>query len=152
MTMTERRTGGERRHRSLGAYCSQQLRRKSGRRSSDHFYPIIDFYPRRTLAAALAIMVLCCCDAFITIELLARGAVEANPAMALLMQAGMGWFGAIKLSLTATGVVVLVACSAKRLFRRISGELLLHALLACYVLLIAYEAWLGFELSSGFTY
>lgn len=146
MTTIERRTGSERRHRSLGAYCSQQVRRKGGRRSTDHYYPIIDTYPPRTLAVALAIMVLCCCDGFITLQLLAHGATEANPAMALLMQAGMGWFSTVKVSLTAFGVVVLVACSAKLLFKRIPGELLLHALLACYLVLIAYEAWLAFQL------
>jgi len=78
-----------------------------------------------------------------TIELLGRGAVEANPAMALAMQAGMGWFGAIKLLLTASGVVILVAVSSMRLFRRVPGEAALHAMLVCYLLLICYELWLA---------
>jgi hypothetical protein len=118
-------------------------RRAAGRRASDRYYPSIDLHSPRVLAVALGIMLLCCCDGFLTVELLARGAVEANPAMALLMHAGMGWFSSVKLLLTAMGVLVLVACSPMQLFRRIRGELALHALLGCYLLLVGYELWLG---------
>lgn len=143
--MLERRSGSERRQRSLAAYWlgARLVRRKGGRRSSDLLYPIIDRYSLSAWTAALGIMLLCCFDAFLTIELLARGAVEANPAMALAMQAGMGWFGAIKLASTAAGVIVLVACSGGRLFRRIPGEAPLHVMLACYIVLIGYEFWLS---------
>ncbi len=65
------------------------------------------------------------------------------------MMAGMGWFSAVKFALTALGVVVLVACSAMRLFRKIPGEALLHALLGCYAVLVAYEAWLTYLVHRG---
>ena len=144
-TVTERRSGVDRRRRTLLLTLGlrwpgvQPVRRRAGRRASDQLYPIVDLHSPRILAVALGIMVLCCCDALMTIELLDRGAVEANPAMALAMQAGMGWFGAIKLLLTATGVVVLVAVSSMRLFRKVPGEAALHGLLLCYLLLIGYE-------------
>lgn len=160
----ERRTGLERRRSLLtrwpGGYALSRRsaetgksaerswlkagRRAAGRRASDRIYPSIDLHSPRVLTVALSIMLLCCCDGFLTIALLARGAVEANPFMALLMQAGMGWFSGIKLMLTAMGVLVLVVCSPMRLFRRIPGELALHMLLGCYLVLVAYELWLGF--------
>jgi len=140
----ERRHSGERRQRSLGAYWqgTQRVRRQAGRRASDRIYPIVDRYSPRVLAAALGIMVLCCCDGALTMQLMGQGAIEANPVMAVLMMAGMGWFNTVKFLLTALGVVVLAACSAMRLFRKIPGELLLYALLGCYLVLVAYETWL----------
>jgi hypothetical protein len=149
-TRPERRSGVDRRHRTLLLTLglrwpgTQPVRRRAGRRATDQLYPSVDLHSPRILAVALAIMVLCCCDALMTIELLSRGAVEANPAMALALQAGTGWFSAIKLLLTATGVVVLVAVSSMRLFRKVPGEAALHGLLLCYLLLIGYELWLAF--------
>ncbi len=88
----ERRQVAERRQRSLSAYWqgSQLVRRKAGRRTADRIYPILDWYSTRVLAAALGIMVLCCCDGVFTLQLIGHGASEANPFMAVLMMAGMG--------------------------------------------------------------
>jgi len=142
--VTERRLVVERRQRNLRAYWqgAQRVRRKAGRRAADSLYPIVDRYSPRVVAAALGIMVLCCCDGLLTLRLIGQGAIEVNPVMAFLMTAGMGWFSAVKFLLTALGVVILAACSAMRLFGKIPGEALLHALLGCYVVLLAYEAWL----------
>jgi hypothetical protein len=137
---TERRLRSERRRATLAFLWPglQPVRRRAGRRASD-LYPNVDQHSPRLLIVALSIMALCCLDGVMTIQLLERGAIEANPVMALLMEAGMGWFSAIKVLLTAIGVVVLVACSSMRLFRRIRGEIALHVLLGCYLVLIGYE-------------
>lgn len=142
---SERRRSVERRRRGLALLWPglHPTRRKAGRRASDRLYPNIDLHAPRLLVVALSIMTLCCVDALMTVELLGRGAIEANPVMAVLMQAGMGWFSSVKLLLTAIGVVVLVACSSMRLFRRVPGELALYGLLGCYLLLIGYELWIA---------
>lgn len=137
----ERRAGRERRTRSLIAYWRGALtpRRRSGRRTLDHIYPVVDWHPARVFALVMAILCLCVADGVLTIVLISNGAVEANPVMALFVPHSLGWFAAVKLTLTTVGVMVLVACSRMRLFRTIPGETLLYAILACYVVLVVYE-------------
>ena len=87
----------------------------------------------------MMILTLCVADGVLTIILMAHGAVEANPIMALFVPHELGWFAAVKLLLTAIGLGVLVVCSRMRVFRSIPGESLLYAVLAGYILLITYE-------------
>ncbi|MFO7325008.1 MAG: DUF5658 family protein [Pseudomonadota bacterium] len=138
---TERRSGVDRRSRSLAAYWHGALkpRRRAGRRAADATYPIIDWHSPRVLVPALAILLLCVTDGVLTIVLLANGAVEANPFMARFVPNSLGWFAAVKLVLTGIGVAALVACSRMRLFRAIPGELFLWLILAGYVVLVGYE-------------
>lgn len=135
----ERRSGRDRRRASLRAYWhgARFPRRRAGRRADD--YPIIDWYPPRVFALALAILVLSVSDGVLTVFLLARGATEINPFMALFVPHSLGWFAAVKLLLTGIGAMVLVACSRMKLFRRIPGEALLGVILLMYVLLVCYE-------------
>lgn len=137
----ERRTGRERRTRSLTAYWRGALtpRRRSGRRSLDHIYPVVDWHPARVFALVMVILCLCVTDGVLTIVLVSNGAIEVNPVMALFVPHSLGLFVAVKLTLTTAGVMVLVACSRMRLFRTIPGETLLYAILACYVALVIYE-------------
>jgi hypothetical protein len=137
----ERRSGAERRDRSLRAYWhgSLQPRRRSGRRAADSTYPIIDWHSPRVFALVVGILLLCVADGTLTIMLLANGAVELNPIMAWFVPHSLGWFAAAKLSLTATGVAVLVACSRMKLFRAVSGEVMLAVILAGYGVLVGYE-------------
>lgn len=102
-------------------------------------YPIIDWHSPRLLAPVLAILGLCVLDGIFTVMLMRDGAQEVNPAMALFLPHDLGWFAAVKLSLTSLGVFVLVACSRMRLFRTIPGEVLVYAVLAGYLWLIGYE-------------
>lgn len=137
----ERRAGRERRTRSLIAYWRGALapRRFSGRRTVDHIYPTIDWHPARVFALVMAILCLCVADGVLTVVLISNGAIEANPVMALFVPHALGWFAAVKLTLTTLGIVILVACSRMRLFRTIPGETLLYAILACYLALVIYE-------------
>lgn len=137
----ERRSGIERRKRNLKAYMYGGLlpRRVGGRRAEDQLYPIIDWHAPRVLAVVLAILGLCAMDAVLTVVLMQHGAIEANPVMALFVPHELGWFAAVKLGLTAIGLLVLVACSRMKLLRMIPGELLLYAVLLTYTALVAYE-------------
>lgn len=140
----ERRSGIERRHHSVAAYWRGALnpRRRSGRRASDHTYPIVDWHSPRVLALVMLILGLSTLDAVLTLLLISQGANEVNPLMALFVPHNLGWFAAIKLGLTSLGVAVLVACARMRLFRLFPGELLLYLVVACYIALVGYELFL----------
>jgi Domain of unknown function (DUF5658) len=137
----ERRSGIERRHRSLRAYWfgAQHPRRRAGRRANDAVYPIIDWHSPRVFAWVVAILLLCVADGVLTVVLLSNGAVEVNPIMALFVTRSLGWFAFVKLSLTSLGAAVLVVCSGMKLFRAIPGEVFLALILAAYVVLVGYE-------------
>ena len=138
---SDRRSGRERRRRSIGAYLHGAVhpRRRAGRRLPDRLYPIIDWHHPRVLALVLAILSLCVADGVLTVVLLQQGAVEINPVMNLFLPESLGAFAAAKLSLTAFGMVVLVAASQMRLLRLIPGEVVLYCVLATYAVLVRYE-------------
>ena len=137
----ERRSGIERRRLSLHAYWhgARVPRRRSGRRATDVVYAIIDWHSPRVFAWVMAILALCVCDGVLTVLLMSHGATELNPFMALFVPHSLGWFAAIKLTLTSVGTLVLVACSRMKLFRAIPGETLLGAIFLAYLALVAYE-------------
>jgi len=136
-----RNSRSDRRARTLSAYWhgSFNPRRRDGRREADRIYPFIDWHSSRVFALTLLILLLCVADAVLTVTLMAHGAEEANPVMALFVPHALGWFAAVKLLLTANGMVVLTVCSRMRVFRSVPGEALLYAVLAGYVVLIVYE-------------
>lgn len=137
----ERRSGIERRERTLRAYWRGALRprRRNGRRASDQIYPIIDWYSPHLLVPVLGILGLSALDAAFTIVLIRHGATEVNPLMALFLPDEPLWFAAIKLLLTGLGLLVLVALSKTQVFRRFRGEWLVYAILLAYLLLIGHE-------------
>lgn len=139
--LADRRSGDERRRRTLFAYLygGHRPRRLNGRREADLVYPFIDWHSPRVLALALGILALCVADGVLTVVLIAHGATEENPLMALLVPHNLGLFAAIKLTLTAMSLFVIVACSRMRLLRRIPGESIMYFVLAGYAVLIAYE-------------
>jgi hypothetical protein len=139
--LTDRRSKVERRSRTLGAYVygAFKPRRVGGRRASDRLYPVIDWHSPRVLALALAILIFSCVDGALTLVLLEHGAIEANPLMALFLPHNLNWFVFVKLGLTSSCLMVLVACSQMRLLRAVPGETVLYVLLGCYIALIAYE-------------
>nr|WP_298722610.1 DUF5658 family protein [uncultured Steroidobacter sp.] len=137
----ERRSGIERRRYSIAAYWRGALnpRRRAGRRATDRVYTIIDWHSPRVLALVLLILGLSSLDGVLTLMLMAQGANEVNPFMALFVPHNIGWFAAVKLTLTSLGAAVLVVCARMKLFRLFPGELLLYLVVACYVALVTYE-------------
>ncbi len=137
----ERRSGIDRRHHTLKAYWhgARHPRRRAGRRVTDRDYPIIDWHSPRVFALVLTILLLCVADGVLTVFLISQGAVEINPFMALFVPHSLGWFAAVKLTLTSLGALVLVACSRMKLFRAIPGETVLIALCLAYAALVSYE-------------
>lgn len=137
----DRRSGVERRHYSIAAYWRGALnpRRRAGRRAADRVYTIIDWHSPRVLALVLLILGLSTLDAVLTLMLMNQGASEVNPVMALFVPHNLGWFAAVKLTLTSVGAAVLVVCARMKLFRLFPGEVLLYLVVGCYVALVAYE-------------
>lgn len=119
-----------------------QGRRRGARRGQDDANSYVDVYEARWFYAAVGVVLLCCADAMLTLNLLQRGASEINPFMAWLLNINHDLFFFTKLALTATGVVVLVAYKNFRLFSYIKAGHVLYAFLIGYALLIKYELML----------
>ena len=90
----------------------------------------------------MTILLLNVVDAFLTLTLITKGATEANPAMAFILDGYPRLFALVKMTLTGGGVVVLVAMARARVFKLIRVSTLMHWFLIGYVALIIYEWWL----------
>ena len=87
----------------------------------------------------MLIVMLCCADAFLTLELMEHGAYEVNPLMAPLVGHSASAFALIKIGLTAAGVLLLTQLARIRTFGRIPVGVFLYAVLALYAALVVYE-------------
>jgi hypothetical protein len=139
----ERRRGPDRRRISLRSFLQGGVtpRRRNGRRADEQHLPI-DWHEPYLLFLAVTILLLSVADAFLTITLIMSGAQEANPLLAFVLRDHPELFAAIKMALTGTGVLVLVAVARARLFRIVRVGVVLQAIFVAYVALIAYEWWL----------
>lgn len=138
----ERRVAtGDRRRKLVYSlfYGGLRPRRRTGRRAADHHRPIIDWHGPGLLASAVLVLTLCVVDAFLTLWLLASGAVEANPVMAPLVNGSVQGFAIVKLALTGGGVLTLVALANFRVFRLFRVSTLVHTVLIAYLVLVSYE-------------
>lgn len=139
----ERRSGADRRRLSMRSFLRGGLtpRRRSGRRADEQHLPI-DWHEPYLLFLSLTILLLSVADAFLTLTLIMRGAQEANPFLAFILRDHPELFAVVKMGLTGTGVLVLVAVARARLFRIMRAGFVLQGLFVAYVALIAYEWWL----------
>ena len=78
-------------------------------------------------------------DAFFTLQLLERGAYEANPVMAAVMERGTTSFAASKMALTGFGILALVFLARSMFFNRLRTGVILTAFFSFYAVLICYE-------------
>ena len=114
-------------------------RRREPRRADERAFSAVDWHHPQWLAIAMLIVVFSCIDALLTLVLLERGAYEANPMMAPLVERSAFVFAVVKIGLTAGGVVLLTQLARLRAFGRIPVGALLYVVLAIYGALIAYE-------------
>lgn len=147
----ERRSGADRRRRLWWSllYGGLWPRRVGGRRAEDHHRPLIDWHGPGLLASCVLILMLCCADAFLTLLLISKGAVEANPVMALWVYDDVRTFTIVKLSMTGAGVLALVAIARFRVFGFVRVASLVHAVLVGYTVLIAYQLYLFMLIERG---
>jgi len=139
----ERRRGADRRQLTLRSFLRGSVtpRRRVGRRAGEHHLPI-DWHEPYLLFLSLMILLLSVADAFLTLTLIMGGAHEANPLLAFILRAHPELFAVVKMGLTGTGVLVLVAMARSRFFRIVRVASILQGLFVGYVALIAYEWWL----------
>ena len=139
--ITERREQYDRRRHSWSTvtYCgiNGRGRRRDARRSGHNYY--LDWYEPKLVFTGIAILLMSCLDALFTLTLLSKGASEANYFMARLMETSDGLFVAVKLAVTAFGIVFLLMHSHFHLLRITSGKRLLQFIVPVYGLLIGYE-------------
>jgi hypothetical protein len=139
----ERRRAPDRRRLSWRTFLQGSLtpRRRIGRRGVE-IHGLIDWHEPHLLFLSIMILLLSVTDAFLTLTLIARGAQEANPFMAMILNNYPELFAAVKMSLTGAGIVVLVALARARVFRVVRISVIIHWFMLGYVALIGYESWL----------
>ena len=114
-------------------------RRRSPRREQDHVNSYTDWYGLWPLAATFTIILLCFADAFLTIVLLSKGAVELNVLMDYLIQRDVHLFAVVKMSVTGAALIILVMHFNFRVYKYIAVRYLVYALVPLYSLLIFHE-------------
>ena len=114
-------------------------RRRDTRRDNEDAPMYTDWHHPWLFFLATGIMLLSCMDAFFTLQLLDRGAIEINPVMAVVIGQGTLAFAATKMLLTGLGILILVFLSQTRMFNLMRTGLVLTAFFAFYACLVCYE-------------
>lgn len=99
----------------------------------------VDRYEKTLWLPILATLFLSSLDAFLTLQLLERGAIEANKMMDFLIRKDIVLFVTAKFALTSLGLIFLVTHYTFHLWGGVRVLHMLYGVFALYVLLIAYE-------------
>jgi hypothetical protein len=114
-------------------------RRLDHRRSAEEPPVFIDRHHPWLFFLAVGTMLLSCLDAFFTLRLLDRGAIEVNPLMDAAIRHGILTFTASKMLMTGLGILMLVFLSRSRLFDRVRTGLFLTIFFSAYACLVCYQ-------------
>ena len=114
-------------------------RRHAHRREVDYEVIFIDWHHPWLFFLATGTMLLSCADAFLTLQLLDKGMIEANPVMNAVMAHGTATFTSTKLAMTAFGIFVLVFLAKVKFLNRFRTGLFLTAFFSFYACLVCYE-------------
>jgi hypothetical protein len=114
-------------------------RRRRHRRSEESNTDFIDWHHPWLFFLATGTMLLSSVDAFLTLQLLERGAIEINPFMDAMLGRGHAAFTVSKMLLTGLGILVLVFLSRSRLFNFMRTGLLLTLFFSFYACLVCYQ-------------
>lgn len=121
------------------AYGFARSRRHSHRRVVDEGIIFLDWHHPWLFFLATGTMLFSCADAFLTLQLMSRGMIEANPVMDAAMGYGTAVFTSAKLAMTAFGIFVLVFLAKSRFLNRFRTGLFLTTLFTGYACLVCYE-------------
>ena len=114
-------------------------RRRDTRRVSEVEPLLTDYHHPWLFFLATGIMLMNCFDAFFTLQLLDRGAMEVNPIMAAVIGKSTSTFAITKMMLTSIAILVLVYLARAMFMQRIRTGLFLTFFFSCYAVLICYE-------------
>ena len=146
----EQRVGAERRRFSWRTvfFGFALSRRHVHRREVDTEVIFLDWHHPWLFFLATGTMLLSCADAFLTLELINLGMVEANPFMHAVMSQSTLLFTSTKLAMTAFGILVLVFLAKAHFMNRLRTGLLLTMFFSFYACLVCYELVNLFRLMS----
>lgn len=136
----------DRRHKKTNPFTPESWRgqRSTSRRSDDFRIPYFDRYHPSVFALCVILLLLSCADAFLTLQLMRRGAVEINPIMRFFLEWNDSAFVIAKLTLSSLSIVLLAAHYHFRWIRIFRVAHILYVFIAGYVLLFIYELYLLF--------
>ncbi len=139
--ISEQRADAERRRFSWRtvAYGFTLSRRREHRRAVDDEVIFLDWHHPWLFFLATGTMLLSCADAFLTLLLIERGMIEANPVMNAVMAHGTAVFTSTKLAMTAFGIFVLVFLAKASFLNRFRTGLFLTTFFSFYACLVCYE-------------
>jgi hypothetical protein len=114
-------------------------RRHKLRRDADSDVVFMDWHHPWLFFLSVGIMLLSCADAFLTLLLIDRGMIEANPFMAAMLGQGAATFAVSKVFMTGTSILILVFLAKSQFMNRIRTGLFLTIFFSFYCCLVCYE-------------
>ena len=114
-------------------------RRRGPRRACENEPVFTDYHHPWLFFLATGIMLMNCFDAFFTLQLLDRGAMEVNPIMAAVIGKSTSTFAITKMLLTSLALLMLVFLARAMFMKRIRAGLFLTFFFSCYAVLVCYE-------------
>lgn len=114
-------------------------RRRNLRRGAEPEPLFSDWHHPWLFFLATGTMMLSVMDAFFTLQLLDRGAVEVNPVMAAVIGHSSLTFAVSKMLLTGIGILTLVFLSRFKFMNRMRTGLILTVFFSFYACLVCYE-------------
>jgi hypothetical protein len=128
-------------------FCPFHLGIKAGRRIGERRAEsgkpgYVDYYEGHLMGWAVTILVLSALDAFLTLNILARGGEELNWFMAILVEDSVEKFVGFKLALTAMATILLVVHHNVLLMGTMRVRHINYLIMFFYGALIGYELYL----------
>ena len=114
-------------------------RRHDVRREDELEIRFIDWHHPWLFFLSVGVMLMSCADAFMTLQLLERGMIEANPVMEAVLGQGTTTFAVTKMLMTGTGILTLVFLARAKFLNRFRTGLFLTFFFSVYACLICYE-------------
>jgi len=114
-------------------------RRHAHRRVVDDEVIFLDWHHPWLFFLATGTMLLSCADAFLTLQLIDLGMIEANPVMSAVMSQSTMLFTSTKLAMTGFGILVLVFLAKSKFLNRFRTGLFLTVFFSFYACLVCYE-------------
>lgn len=139
--IAERRAPSERRMFSWRTvlFGFTRSRRHKLRRDADSDVVFMDWHHPWLFFLSVGIMLLSCADAFLTLLLIDRGMIEANPFMAAMLGQGAATFAVSKVFMTGTSILILVFLAKSQFMNRVRTGLFLTIFFSFYCCLVCYE-------------
>ena len=139
--IAERRIPSERRMFSWRTvlFGFTRSRRHNLRRDADSDVIFMDWHHPWLFFLSVGIMLLSCADAFLTLLLIDRGMIEANPFMAAMLGQGAATFAVSKVFMTGTSILILVFLAKSQFMNRVRTGLFLTIFFSFYCCLVCYE-------------